>query len=378
MDKHADSYAFAKGEASPEESTHLEKCQECRRTIEETESVLSLLQDLPEIEPSPEVWTRIESRIAPVSRPRRFAIGWPVAVAASFLVSLLSVMMLFTRPADRLAATVSSVSPGTDVMPGTRINVGDTFHSPSFATLTLPDSGILRLNRDTRIRFDDRRKVTLLQGELFAEIIPSAKGFEVISGLSTVTVHGTKFGVRHGDSVYVVEGSVSVAGPSGRVLLSSSEMASLLPERLPSASLEGRWSWVRSMDKPTLALKVTPRSPSVVRAGQPFEIDLVFSADAPLWVEDPRRSQNLVVVLVKTPSGRAYSMNLDPSQPRSSRVDSSNGRMLLDVDKEAVLTFLLEPGFFQDKGIHTLSIAYFAPGTHREAVSETFHVEVRP
>ena len=53
-----------------------------------------------------------------------------------------------------------------------------------------------------------------------------------------------------------------------------------------------------------------------------------------------------------------------------------NGKLILDVDKEAVVTYLLEPGLFPEKGLHTISVVYLNPGARMEAVSEPFLVEV--
>lgn len=376
MDRHADPYGFLKGEGTPEDQAHVAGCSECRRNIEETRALSSLLQGLPEIEPAPEVWTRIESRLEqPSATFRRVRLGWRLAAAASLAVAILSITMWATKPADTMAATVSSASPGSGIEPGTRINLGETFHSPSFATLTLPGAGTLKLNRDTKIRFDSRRRVTLLAGEVYAEINPGGAGFEIVSGPSTVTVRGTKFGVRHTETAYVVEGKVGVAGPAGHVELSGNEASTLGPERLRVDSVDAYVRWTRVMDRPTLVLQVRPRGPAVILPGKPLEIDLVFTSDAPLLIDDPRNPSRYLLVLF---AGRSYSQSLNPAQPVASRVEVSNGKVLLDVHKEAVLTYLLKPELFQDKGLHTLSVAYLDREAGQEAYSETFLVEVRP
>lgn len=374
MDEHPDVLGALSGEE--ESSDHLETCTQCRVEVEETRSVLSLLNTLPEIEPAPEVWTRIRSEIY----PRRVGVlrFWlRVAAAASVAVAILSFVFIFTRPTDRLAATVSAVSPGSTTVPGTRINIGDAFHTSSFATLTLPDVGTLKLNRNTQVRFDDRRRVVLLQGELLADVIPDSGGFEVVCGSSTVSVQGTRFGVRFGEVVYVLDGKVAVAAPGVRLTLAAGEAGSLGAERL-AAGASSYATWIRAMERPTVSLQVRPRGSTVIRPTDRMEWELIFASDAPCLIDDPRSDQHLLILLVKSPSGRTYSIQKDLSSSLSLQgTRDAHGRVALDVDQEAVLLCPLEPGLFEENGLHSVSVVYFARDDGIEAVeSKPLTVEV--
>lgn len=370
MAQHIEPYGFLKGDNRGDSNAeqHPQSCTSCNQDIEETRSVLSLLHGLPEIEPGPEIWTRIEREI---STPRRFqpARMWVrLGAAASVLVAVAAFLILYQRPVDPLVATVSQVAPGSTIAPGTNIQIGETFRTPTFATLTLPGTGTLKLNRNTALRFDDRRRVTLLEGELFAEINPGGAGFTVVSGDTTVTVQGTKFGVKAGEAVYVVEGKVLVKGPHGQTSLGASEGSTLKPERIKPETVQAYLRWLQSMERPTLTLKLRPRAANVA-AGQPIEFDLVFSCDAPLLLDTLRSYDNSLMLLVD----RRFSVSLDPTKLRT------NGDLLLDVHKEVVLTCRVEPGVFQEPGKHSVSAVFILRDIRpTQAVeSEPVTIEVR-
>src|SRR5437016_587650 len=171
---------------------------------EETEvaaiqSALSLLKSLPEIEPSPETWKRIESQLSspsfahadqgnsgategkPSRRPAALKYRWQMAAAASILVAVASfgVVMHATRT-GALPVVVET---------GKALNSwSDRYTAERFTTLLIPDVGTLKLNKNATLRFEHPRCVILESGEVFAEIIPSGKGFQIRSGESTVQV----------------------------------------------------------------------------------------------------------------------------------------------------------------------------------------------
>lgn len=365
MEQHIEPYGYLKGEPRDAAADrHPQSCTSCNQDIEETRSVLSLLHELPEIEPAPEVWTRIEQEIA---RPRRVqpARRWaPLAAAAAVLVAVASFLLYPRSTGPELAATVSQVSPGSPLVPGTNIQVGETFHTPTFATLTLPGTGTLKLNRNTTLRFDSRRRVTLLEGELFAEV---NRGFEVQTGDTTVTVQGTKFGVKANQAVYVLEGRVLVRGPQGQISLSDNEASDLRPERIRHETVQAYLRWLQSMESPTLTLKLRSKS-AKVEPGKPIELELVFTSDAPILLDNLRSYDNLLLLLV---DGK-FSVNLDPTRL------STNGDLLLDVHKEVVLTYRVEPGIFQEPGRHAVSAVFILRDLRLQSVeSEPITIEVR-
>src|SRR5262245_4002833 len=164
--------------------------------VADIQSALSLLKALPEVEPSPETWKRIESKL-PARRPVALKFWLRAAAAASIMVAVLSFAVVMN--ATRTEALPEVVGAGKAIT-----SWNQRYSAPQFTTLRIPDVGLLKLNANATLRFESPRSVVLESGDVFAEIIPSGRGFEIRSGESTVRVRGTKFGVTAPSTVYVV------------------------------------------------------------------------------------------------------------------------------------------------------------------------------
>src|SRR6185436_4615691 len=175
------------------------------------QSALSLLKALSEIEPSSETWKKITAQL-PSRRPLLTRYWLRATAAASIMVAVLSFAVVMN--ATRTGALPVVVETGKALK-----SWNDRFRAEQFSTLLIPDVGTLKVNKNASLRFESPRCVVLEAGEVFAEITPSGKGFEIRSGESVVRVKGTKFGVTAPSTVYVVEGSVEVSGPRGRLSL---------------------------------------------------------------------------------------------------------------------------------------------------------------
>jgi transmembrane sensor len=124
-------------------------------------------------------------------------------------------------------------------------------------TVTLDDGSTVRLAPDSAVRVsyaDDSRNVELLSGEAYFEVKRNpARPFNVQSNNATVTVLGTGFDVRQGDSgtdVAVKHGRVRVSpsdGTQGTVILGAGQRAhmprsGLIVSGSGSAELVGAWN----------------------------------------------------------------------------------------------------------------------------------------
>jgi transmembrane sensor len=99
--------------------------------------------------------------------------------------------------------------------------------------VSLPDGSRATLNRDSAIRVDfasAARRVTLLRGEVYVEVVPdAAHPFRVAAGQGVSEAVGTAYAVRRVDGrtqVAVTEGRVAVtstAGPGAGVSLVAGE-----------------------------------------------------------------------------------------------------------------------------------------------------------
>ena len=109
------------------------------------------------------------------------------------------------------------------------------------------------------------KKVILTRGEVFAEIDPTGKGFEIVSGQTRAVVQGTRFGVEAGKSVYVLEGKVDVVGPEGSVLLESGGVANMTPVSLSGGLSQIDLDWIQSSQ---LSIVLTREGNEIVSRGE--------------------------------------------------------------------------------------------------------------
>src|SRR5258706_2213054 len=179
--------------------------------LKSIESALSLLKTLPHPEPSPDTWKKLESKLPP-RKPLLLKCWLRAAAAAALMIAVLSFAVVMNTA--RTEAFPEVVGTGKALSSWT-----DRYTAAQFTTLRIPDVGLLKLNKDATLRFDGPRAIVLESGEVFAEIIPSGKGFEIRSGESTVRVKGTKFDVTAPSTVYVVEAAVEVSSPLSRLNL---------------------------------------------------------------------------------------------------------------------------------------------------------------
>lgn len=110
--------AYVDGELRPEEvrevNAHLPGCAECRDELAQLRRLKHLLQHVPEVDPAPEVWERLRTRLAGEGRPAivadlleaiRAAFRRPaVAAAAAMLVVILVALPLVKGRLDRSQA----------------------------------------------------------------------------------------------------------------------------------------------------------------------------------------------------------------------------------------------------------------------------------
>ncbi|RPH35719.1 MAG: hypothetical protein EHM91_16855 [Planctomycetota bacterium] len=231
--------------------------------VSSMQSTLSLLKALPEINPSPDLWKRIESRLetpvaAPAGKIHSFKFWLRAAAAASILAAALSFAVVANTP--RTGALPVVVETGKAI-------TSERYTATQFTTLLIPDVGTLKLNKNATLRFENPRALVLESGELFADIIPSGKGFQIRSGDSTVRVKGTRFGVTAPSTVYVVEGAVEVKSPRGNLNLGPQQAS--VESRLTEIGAGDHLRWLQQYERPAVRLKLDPRDQTTITPGAP-------------------------------------------------------------------------------------------------------------
>jgi ferric-dicitrate binding protein FerR (iron transport regulator) len=342
---------------------HVATCEACKAEARDTQSVLSLLDSLPDISPAPTVWENVSNAIdrdavpATRSRGRSFSMILRIAAAASLLVAAVSFM--YVALASRApVATVSAVLPGSDAIPGTTLRAGDSFTATAYTTLTLPGVGAVKLNKGTRVTFETARRVRLESGELFAEIIPGGKGFRVVNRDTTVTVHGTRFGVRDDGTVYVVEGRVSVLSSGSATELSGQQMAKAggPAQVLRDEALR----WIATHEAPTITLQLDRVDRTITRGGPvTFRLALRSSSPAPVYLETPRDLAAHITLKVTDPAGTEYLANLGECASLAHARPGTDGRTRVDVATPVLLDarVLIKDGF-ERLGRYTIQLSY--------------------
>ncbi|HEV3028094.1 MAG TPA: FecR family protein, partial [Planctomycetota bacterium] len=210
-------------------------CSPDEAELKNIEIALSLLQTLPEVEPSADTWKKIESKLPARQTALVFKYWLRAALAASVMVAALTSAVLVKMP--RTGGLPEVVETGKPLS-----SWNDRYTAEQFSTLLIPGVGRLKLNKNTTLRFESSRRVVLESGDVFADIIPSGKGFEIRSGDSTVRVQGTRFGVTAPSTVYVVEGAVEVSSPRGKLHLGPRQVS--VDSRLVDLGAEDHLRWL--------------------------------------------------------------------------------------------------------------------------------------
>jgi hypothetical protein len=307
--------------------------------VSNIQSALSLLKSLPEIEPSPETWKQIEAKL-PARQPAAFRFWLRAAAAASIMVAVVSFAVV-VKTTPRTGALPVVVETGKAISSWT-----ERYTAERFTTLLIPDVGTLRLNKNATLRFENPRSVLLESGEVFADILPSGKGFEIRSGESTVRVKGTRFGVTAPSTVYVVEGAVEVSSPRGHLSLGPRQAS--VESRLVEIGVEDHLRWLAQYERPSVRLKLDPRDQTTVTPGAPLKWNLILETDAlaPLTLGKPRDVSQFFSLIVE---GAARPLDVSRVTVKEARA-GANGLVRLDVTHPCILECAVDPGLFHEKG----------------------------
>ena len=115
--------AYLDGKARPADrhdvEAHLTSCAECRARVEGFNAVWSVLDELPEISPSPAFDASLRARIAAQPAPRRFW-EWLPTPRLAFAVTALVVFSVWLTSVPRRAAdptVATSQAPSSEVKP---------------------------------------------------------------------------------------------------------------------------------------------------------------------------------------------------------------------------------------------------------------------
>jgi hypothetical protein len=365
-------YDYLKGGLEPGQAeaveAHTAGCAGCAALMRDTRTALSLLPlALPDLDPSLETWKKIEAQLPPAARPllRRagpFKTWLRVAAAASILVAVASFVALLSAPrAGALPVVVET---------GKALKWNDPFTAERLATITLPDVGTLKVNENTTLRFASPRLVLLERGQVFADILPSGKGFEIRSADTTVRVHGTRFGVTAPATVYVVEGRVEVISPRGRLELGPRQAA------VGSSLVElGSGDYLRWLAPASLRLTLDSRNQTTITPGAPLKWNLLIESDAlaPLYLGDLR---NLSQYLSLSINDRLVPLDPNGAALREA-TRGADGLVRVDLAHRCVIECSVDPALFREKGSAVVR-AHFTSGAGVPEPAWVGHLKSNP
>ena len=205
-----------------------------------------------------------------VSGRRLSQVGIVVACAALVAVGLVfqrsdDVEQPSLRPGELLSSSDRrpdhrriQLEPAANSVAIQRVRLGETLSTGprEKRRVTLLDGSVLSINEQSRVTISGKRRVKLLAGEVFVEVMPtnSSERFVVETPHRTVTALGTKFVVKtqeEATSVVVTQGKVQVSGvdeviPAGQELiadLNESKSAELRPAKRSAYVVE----WVKDL-----------------------------------------------------------------------------------------------------------------------------------
>jgi anti-sigma factor RsiW len=343
-------HEYHRGWCEPETAAavrgHLSRCPDCQAESRRTQSTLTLLHALPDLEPSPETWKKIEKRISPRKAPV-LAFWARTAAAASIAVAILSFAVVALMPRARALPVVAETSKA--------LKWNEPLAAARYTTLNIPDVGTLKLKENTTVRLPHARACVLESGEVFADILPSGRGFEIRTGDTTVRVHGTRFGVAAPATVYVVEGSVEVKSPRGSLELRPNQVA--VGARLADLRAEDYLRWIS--ERASVRLALDPRDRTVVTPGGPLKWHLVLETDAlaPLYLGNLRDVSQLLSLRINDTLVPLQSARLVEA------AGGPNGLIRLDVSHRCVIECDIDPVLFREKGTARVR-AVFNSGAH--------------
>jgi hypothetical protein len=152
--------------------------------------------------------------------------------------------------------------------------------------ITLAGPSSVKVDRNTRIRIRDERKINLEEGQIFLEVCRHARSFQVVTPTADITVFGTRFNVsvNENDStaVTVTEGVVTVENDVAFVTVRENEQVvitpgskPLVPEQIDTKPLV---AWASAIQPDPAAQKqfaslMKPQDTAVIRAEQVFVVD---------------------------------------------------------------------------------------------------------
>jgi hypothetical protein len=305
-------------------------------------STLSLLKHLPDLDPSPDLWQKIECRLetqAPAAPVHNFKFWLRAAAAASILAAALSFAVVVNT--TRTGALPVVVETGKAIS-----SWSERYTAEQFTTLLIPDVGTLKLNKNATLRFESPRSVVLESGEVFADIQRSGQGFEIRSGDSTVRVKGTRFGVTAPSTVYVVEGAVEVNSPRGHLNLGPQQAS--VESRLTEIGAEDHLRWLLQYERPAVRLKLDPRDQTTITPGAPLKWHLILETDAlaPLTLGKPRDVSQFFSLIVNGVGRPIDASRVTVKEARG----GANGLVRLDVTHPCILECAVDPNLFLEKG----------------------------
>ena len=339
------------------------------------QSTLSLLKALPEIEPSADLWKKIEARLetpvsAPVGKVHHFKFWLRAAAAASILAAALSFAVVANTTRTGALPVVDETG---------KAITSERYTATQFTTLVIPNVGILKLNKNATLRFESPRSLVLESGELFADIIPSGKGFQIRSGDSTVRVKGTRFGVTAPSTVYVVEGAVEVKSPRGYLNLGPQQAS--VESRLTEIGAGDHLRWLQQYERPAVRLKLDPRDQTTITPGAPLKWHLILETDAlaPLTLGKPRDVSQFFSLII---NGHARPLDAARVTVKEAK-GGANGLVRLDVTHPCILECAVDPALFVEKGRVNVRAVITSGNPASEAhwegtvLSQSVSVEVR-
>ncbi|MBV8880817.1 MAG: FecR domain-containing protein [Planctomycetaceae bacterium] len=340
--------------------------------LKDIESALAHLNTLPEIEPSRDTWKKIEANLPARQGARVYRFWLRAAAAASVMLAALTFAVVVNTP--RTGGLPVVVETGKPLS-----SWNDRYIAEQFSTLRIDDVGLLKLNKNAILRFENPRCVVLESGEVFAEIKPSGKGFEIRSGESTVRVKGTKFGVTAPSTVYVVEGAVEVSSPRGQLHLGPRQAS--VESRLVDLGAEDHLRWLAQYERPSVRLKLDPRDQTTITPGAPLKWNLILETDAlaPLTLGKPRDVSQFFSLIVNDVGRPLDATRVTVKDARSGPA----GIIRMDVAHPCILECAVDPGLFHEKGKAWVSVVFTsgAPGAESawegSARSQAIPVEVR-
>jgi hypothetical protein len=350
-------------------NSHLFSCRSCAKDASALKTVNTLLRAVEEIEPSERLWQRIEEALTPREALKRPLLPRVALASAAALLLGIIIYLLFYQPQSQPFTIVKKIChQETLTEVDKKIPLGETLKMDNYAIIEIKDRGILRVEKGTTFRFEQKERIFLQEGEIFLDLRPGRGEFVLRTPDLEVNVLGTRFGLKRGKHnggsfVYIVEGKVMISNQKGSLVGGPGDIIygvkGVAPTFRSTQRLYKLIAWLKRYEN--YAPQITIQAPKELIKDQTLHLKITISnhTTLPLVLEPLGEKPPYLSLGVIDPDGMKWYITLvkDMIKARDSP-PTVNGFIKLEEGESFSILYELDPKLFSKDGLYRLKVNY--------------------